>query len=59
MSRVFLQKMGFKRSAIDHLVFHCRNGEEHTIVTVATDDIAVTSKRPVDAKWFKSQIREY
>jgi hypothetical protein len=31
-------------TAIDHPVFYKRNSEEHTIIAVATDDMAVTSK---------------
>ena len=43
MSKVFVNNLGSKRSAIDHSVFFKREGEEHTIVTVATDNMAVTS----------------
>ena len=49
MSRVFVDEMGFSRSSIDHSVFYRRKGEEHTIVTVATDNMAVTSKQRIDA----------
>ena len=61
MSRVFLKELGFKRSAIDHSVFYRRTGEEHTIVAVATDDMALTgmSKRKSDAERFKSDIRKF
>jgi hypothetical protein len=59
MSRVFLKELGFKRSAIDHSVFYRREREEHTIVAVATDDMAVTSKRAVDAETFKSKIKGF
>jgi Reverse transcriptase (RNA-dependent DNA polymerase)/gag-polypeptide of LTR copia-type/GAG-pre-integrase domain len=59
MSKVFMHKMGFKRSAIDHSVFYRRSKLEHTIVAVATDDMAVTSKRAVDAKNFKSEIKKH
>lgn len=53
MSKVFIKELGFTRSAVDHSVFYRRNGETHMIVAVATDDMAVTSKRAVDAiKWF-------
>lgn len=45
MSRVFLKELGFKRSGIDHSVFYWRSGDEHTIVAIATDDMAVTSKQ--------------
>jgi hypothetical protein len=59
MARVFMEEMDFKRSGIDHSVFYRRKGEEHTIVAVATDDMAVTSKRSVDAEKFKSKIKEF
>lgn len=59
MSKVFMKELGFKRSAIDHSVFYRRTAEEHTIVAVATDDMAVTSKRSVDADRFKTKIKEF
>ena len=57
MSKVFMKEMGFKQSAIDHSVFYWKNAEEHTIVAVATDDMAVMSKRKVDAKRFKLDVK--
>ena len=42
MSRVFLDEMGFTRSSINHSVFFQHSGEEHTIVAVATDNLAIT-----------------
>jgi hypothetical protein len=59
MSRIFMKELGFKRSGIDHSVFFRRNGEEHTIVAVATDDMAVTSKRKVDADRFKTNVKRF
>lgn len=59
MLRVFLKEMEFKRSAIDHSVFYWHEEGEHTIVTVATDDMAVMSKRLGDVKTFKLQIQKY
>ena len=59
MVGVFMNKLGFKRSAINHLVFHQRTGKEHIIVAVATDNMAVTSKRSVNAEWFKSDIKHF
>ena len=44
MMKVFVENLGFKRSKADHLVFYRKRGEEHTVVVVATDDMAVTSK---------------
>ena len=57
MAGIFMNKLGFKRSAIDHLVFYWRTGKEHIIVAVAKDDMAVTLKRSVDAKHFKSNVK--
>jgi hypothetical protein len=59
MAKVFTKELGFKRSAIDHSVFYRRTADEHTIVAVATDDMAVTSKRAVDAQKFKSNIKRF
>ena len=59
MSKVFMKEMGFKQSVINHSVFYLRTAEEHTIVAVVTDDMAVTSKRPVDAEQFKSKIQKF
>ena len=59
MSKVFMKDLGYKRSGTDHSVFHKKTGDEHTIVAVATDDMAVTSKRKVDAERFKSEIKKH
>jgi len=59
MSKVFLKELGFERSAVDHSVFFRRSNVEHTIVAVATDDMAVTSKRMEDAKRFKLEISKF
>ena len=59
MSRVFMKELGYKHSRIDHSVFYKKTSDEHTIVTVATDDMAVTSKRVADAENFKSEIKKY
>ena len=50
MMRVFIKELGFERSVIDHSVYYRCKGEEHTIVAVATDDMALTSKRAEDAQ---------
>ena len=44
MSGVFVNKLGFKKSAVDHSVFYCRSRDKHTMVAVAMDDMAITSK---------------
>ena len=58
MSKTFIKDMGYDRSRSDHSVFYKKKGEEHTIVAVATDDMAVTSKRKADIEWFKSEIKK-
>ena len=61
MTRVMLDELGFKKSAIDHSVYYCRCrvGDEHTIVAVATDDMALTSKRAINAAKFKAEIKNF
>ena len=59
MSRVFMKEMDFKQSKIDHSVLYKKNEAEHTIFAVATDDMAVTSKRMDDAKRFKAEIAKH
>ena len=44
MSRVLVKDLGFTRSTVDHSVFFRLSSNEHTIIAVATDDMAVTSK---------------
>ena len=59
MSRVLVKYLGFTRSAVDHSVFFRRSPDEHTIIAVATDDMAVTSKRAKDITRFKADIQCY
>src|ERR1700678_2272948 len=59
MLKVFINKLGLQKSAINHSVFFKRKGDEHTIVAIATDNMAVTSKRPEDAQRFKDEVRKY
>ena len=40
-------------------MFYRRNNEEHTIVAVTTDNMAVMSKRKIDIKRFKSKVKEF
>ena len=58
MSKVFTQYLGLKRSAIDHSVFYRRMGNEHTIIAVTTDDMAITSNRAVDILKLKDKIKK-
>ena len=57
MMRVFVENLEFKRSKADHSVFFQKQGEEHTVVAVATNDMAITSKRGIDIQKFKSEIK--
>ena len=59
MSRVLVKDLGFTRSAVDHLVFFRRLSNEHTIIVVAMDDMAVTSKQAEDITRFKADIQHY
>jgi hypothetical protein len=56
LTSVFIDELGFRRSAVDHSIFYRRSEEEHTIVAVATDDMALTSKRAMDIEKFKSKL---
>ena len=53
-----MKELDYKCSRTDHSVFYKKTEVEHTIVAVTTDDMAVTSKRKVDAERFKSEIRK-
>ena len=59
LTKVMVRKLNFKRSALDHSIFYRKHGEEHTIVAVATDDMAITSKRAVDITKLKSKLRQH
>ena len=57
--RVLMKDLGFACSTVDHSVFFWRSSDEHTIIAVATNDMAVTSKCPEDIVRFKEEIRRY
>ena len=59
MSWVLVKDLGFTRSTVDHLVFFWHSSDEHTIIAVATDDMAVTSKQAEDVTRFKADIQHY
>ena len=59
MSWVLIKDLGFTHSTVDHSVFFRRSSDEHTIITVATNDMAVTSKRAEDITRFKADIQCY
>jgi hypothetical protein len=48
----------FTRSQIDQAVYFRQNTEEHTVITVSVDDMAVTSKRLRDIERFKAELRK-
>ena len=58
MSRVLIKEIKFKCSGINHSVFYQKTGDEYTIIAVATDDMAMTSKRVVDANNFKNEVKK-
>jgi Reverse transcriptase (RNA-dependent DNA polymerase) len=59
LTKVMVGKLGFKWSALDHSVFCRKCNEEHTVVAVATDDMALTSKWKSDITKLKSEISQH
>ena len=59
MAGVFVNKLGFKKSAVDHLVFYRRTKDEHTVIAVATDDMAITSKQLQDVEKLKNELCQH
>ena len=59
MSQVLVKDLGFTRSTEDHSVFFQHSPDEHTIIAVATDNMAVTSKQAEDITRFKADIQHY
>jgi hypothetical protein len=56
--KVFLE-IGFTRSQVDQVVYYKKSLDEHMVITVSVDDMAVTSKHLTHIKHFKSQLRKY
>jgi hypothetical protein len=54
----FFLDYGFTRSKGDQAVYFRRNAEEHTIITVSVDDMAVTSKHLQDIECFKVELHK-
>ena len=52
----FINKLGFKWSAVGHSIFFQHKGEEQTIIAVATDNMAMTSKCTLDITKFKNGV---
>ena len=59
LMKVLVTDLGFKQSAVDHSIFLRQTVDKHSIVAVATDDMAVTSKRTANVERFKSELRQY
>ena len=52
----FFLDYGFKHSQVDQAVYFCIKAEEHTVITVSVDDMAVTSKHLMDIEHFKVEL---
>jgi hypothetical protein len=48
----------FTCSQVDQAVYFRQKAEEHTVITVSVDDMAMTSKRLQDIKHFKAELRK-
>jgi hypothetical protein len=54
----FFLDYGFTCSQVDQAVYFRWNMEEHTIITVSVDDMAMTSKCLWDIERFKAELHE-
>ena len=45
MTKSFVENLGFKHLAANNSIFYHQEGDEHTVIAVATDNMAVTSKK--------------
>jgi hypothetical protein len=54
----FFLDYGFTCSQVDQAIYFRQNTEEHTVITVSVDDMAVTSKRLRDIERFKAELCE-
>src|SRR5205807_575052 len=54
----FFLDAGFTRSQVDRAVYFRRADDEHTVITVSVDDMAVTSKYLKHITKFKDQLQE-
>jgi len=52
-------KIGFTRSKVDQAVYYRRAPDEHVVITVSVDDMAVTANRTSHITRFKSQLRKF
>jgi hypothetical protein len=58
LTEKFFLDYGFTCLQVYQAVYFRRNVEEHTIITVSVDDMAVTSKCLQDIERFKAELRE-
>jgi hypothetical protein len=54
----FFLDAGYMRSQVDQAVYFCCITEEHTVITVSVDDMAVTLKHMKHIDHFKVQLHE-
>ena len=55
---VMMNDLDLNHSAVNHMVYFRHSGDEHTIIVVATDNMAVTLKWLSDVIKFKSEIKQ-
>jgi hypothetical protein len=48
----------FTHSQVYQAIYFRQNMEEHTVITVSVDDMAMTSKRLQDIEHFKAELHE-
>jgi hypothetical protein len=58
LEKFFLEVAGFTRSQVDQAVYFRHVAEEHTVITVSVDDMAVTSRHLEHIIRFKAKLRE-
>ena len=54
-----IKDLGFVHFMANHSVFIWKKNEEHTVIAIVTNDMAVTTKRAIDAEIFKPNIKRY
>jgi hypothetical protein len=54
----FFLDYGFTRSQVNQAVSFVQNMEEHTVITMSVDDMAMTSKRLWDIEHFKVELHK-
>jgi hypothetical protein len=54
----FFLGAGFTRSQVDQAVYYRRRTDEHMVITISVDDMAITSQYLKHIEHFKNQLRE-